>query len=200
MLDGSGTLVAVNGRARTGSGSSDADIGRPFQDLELSYRPSELRSRMDRALSERRSNVESAVRWRSPSGEDRYLDIEVVPLVVAGTDLGVSITFADVTEAHGLQAELERSRRELETAYEELQSTVEELETTNEELQSTNEELETTNEELQSTNEELETMNEELQSTNEELETINAELHDRTSELNRANLSWSPSSVACVPA
>ena len=109
-------------------------------------------------------------------------------MVAAGTALGVSITFADVTEAHGLQAELERSRRELETAYEEIQSTVEELETTNEELQSTNEELETTNEELQSTNEELETMNEELQSTNEELETINAELHDRTSELNRANI------------
>ncbi len=126
--------------------------------------------------------------WRSPSGEDRYLDIEVVPLVVAGTDLGMSITFADVTEAHALQAELERSRHELETAYEEIQSTVEELETTNEELQSTNEELETTNEELQSTNEELETMNEELQSTNEELETINTELHDRTSDLNKANV------------
>ena len=106
-------------------------------------------------------------------------------MVVDGTYLGTSITFADVTESHALQAELERSRRELETAYEEIQSTVEELETTNEELQSTNEELETTNEELQSTNEELETMNEELQSTNEELETINTELHDRTSELNQ---------------
>ena len=77
------------------------------------------------------------------------------------------------------RSELDRSRRELETAYEELQSTIEELETTNEELQSTNEELETTNEELQSTNEELETMNEELQSTNEELETMNDELRER---------------------
>src|SRR5262249_6139922 len=102
--------------------------------------------------------------------------------------LGVSISFADVTRTHEMHGELERSRRELETAYEEIQSTVEELETTNEELQSTNEELETTNEELQSTNEELETMNEELQSTNEELETINTELEDRTRQLNTANL------------
>ena len=82
--------------------------------------------------------------------------------------------------------ELEKSRQELETAYEELQSTNEELETTNEELQSTVEELETTNEELQSTNEELETMNEELQSGNEELQTINDELRERTDEVSQS--------------
>jgi two-component system CheB/CheR fusion protein len=86
-----------------------------------------------------------------------------------------------------MQDELERNRRDLETAYEELESTIDELETTNEELQSANEELQTTNEELQSTNEELETMNEELQSTNEELETINDELRERTGELNQVN-------------
>ena len=99
-----------------------------------------------------------------------------------GAAVGARVTFVDITRYKRLQRRLERSKRELETAYEELQSTVEELETTNEELQSTNEELETTNEELQSTNEELETMNEELQSTNEELETINDELdaaHER---------------------
>jgi two-component system CheB/CheR fusion protein len=100
--------------------------------------------------------------------------------------LGISITFHDVTHHRRLQTELEKSRQELETAYEELQSTNEELETTNEELQSTVEELETTNEELQSTNEELETMNEELQSGNEELQTINDELRERTDEVNRS--------------
>jgi two-component system CheB/CheR fusion protein len=188
VLDGTGVLVAANGRARTEFGLGEPDLGRPFQDLELSYRPTELRSRIDRAETERRANLESAVPWRSGTGDDRYLDIEVVPLMVDGERLGTSITFSDVTESHALQAELERSRRELETAYEEIQSTVEELETTNEELQSTNEELETTNEELQSTNEELETMNEELQSTNEELETINTELHERTGQLNQANM------------
>src|SRR6059036_2689280 len=85
-----------------------------------------------------------------------------------------------------LQAQLDRARQDLETAYEELQSTNEELETTNEELQSTVEELETTNEELQSTNEELETMNEELQSTNDELHAINDALGERSTELEEA--------------
>jgi two-component system CheB/CheR fusion protein len=92
-----------------------------------------------------------------------------------------------VSRAHELQAQLNRSKQDLETAYEELQSTNEELETTNEELQSTVEELETTNEELQSTNEELETMNEELQSTNEELQSMNQKLRERGDDLNHAN-------------
>jgi two-component system CheB/CheR fusion protein len=86
-----------------------------------------------------------------------------------------------------LEGELEQSRHDVETAYEELQSTNEELETSNEELQSTVEELQTTNEELQSTNEEMETVNEELQSTNAELETTNDELRERTAEADRAS-------------
>src|SRR5262249_31526109 len=122
------------------------------------------------------ATVSSGVSWTSPVGDHLVFDVEVLPLLAGDEVLGVSISFVDVTRAHEMSTELEHSRRELETAYEEIQSTVEELETTNEELQSTNEELETTNEELQSTNEELETMNEELQSTNEELETINTEL------------------------
>jgi two-component system CheB/CheR fusion protein len=105
-----------------------------------------------------------------------------------GEPLGASATFADVTSYARLSEDYDRSKRELENAYEELQSTVEELETTNEELQSTNEELETTNEELQSTNEELETMNEELQSTNDELETMNSEVNSRATEMDRLNL------------
>ena len=115
------------------------------------------------------------------------LDILVTPVIAHQQILGASISFTDVTSRGRLQDDLDRSRRELEVAYEELQSTIEELETTNEELQSTNEELETTNEELQSTNEELETMNEELQSTNEELETMNDELRVRGREVDQVN-------------
>jgi two-component system CheB/CheR fusion protein len=165
----------------------ESDFGRPFHELELSYRPVELRSRIERALSERRSNSEEAVQWTAPSGEERRFDVEVIPLLHDRELLGTMVTFTDVSKSYELQTELERSRRELETAYEEIQSTVEELETTNEELQSTNEELETTNEELQSTNEELETMNEELQSTNEELEALNTEFRERTLQLNKTN-------------
>src|SRR5205814_8828047 len=99
----------------------------------------------------------------------------------------VGLSLVDTSRTQDLQNQLNRSKHDLETAYEELQSTNEELETTNEELQSTIEELETTNEELQSTNEELETMNEELQSTNEELQTTNDDLRRRGEEFNGAN-------------
>ncbi|MBH8574035.1 PAS domain S-box protein [Nostocaceae cyanobacterium CENA369] len=189
VIDASGTLVLVNEQARTLFALSPRDIGRPFHDLELSYRPIELRSLIERAYAERRSlNLTNVERYLS-NGELQYLDVRITPLQDTDSSiLGVSIAFHDVTRYIQLQEALQRSRQDLETTNEELQSTNEELETTNEELQSTNEELETTNEELQSTNEELETMNEELQSTNEELQTINNELNQRTTELNRTNV------------
>jgi two-component system CheB/CheR fusion protein len=188
-VDISGNLSLANRQARLLFGLTNQDIGRPLQDFQVSYRPAELRSRIEQAYVERRpvhiTDVELSTVGQSKTV---YLDIEVIPLMDTNGELvGALIVFQDVTRYNQLQQELLRSTQELETAYEELQSANEELETTNEELQSTNEELETTNEELQSTNEELETMNEELQSTNEELETMNDELRDRTDELNRVN-------------
>jgi two-component system CheB/CheR fusion protein len=167
---------------------SAADVGRPIQDLELSYRPVELRSLIERAAAERRTIVLREVPFGGGDGHPAFLDVQVIPLFDGTADvIGIAATYADVSRHRKLQDELERSRHEVEAAYEELQSTSEELETTNEELQSSVEELETTNEELQSTNEELETMNEELQSTNEELQSINDELRERTNELAIAN-------------
>jgi two-component system CheB/CheR fusion protein len=162
------------------------DLGRPVQDLELSYRPIELRSQLEVVASTLHSVEIPDIRWHTHEGE-RTFDIRLTPMLSDGVFLGTGISYVDVTQARRLQDEIETSKRELEQAYEELQSTVEELETTNEELQSTNEELETTNEELQSTNEELETMNEELHSSNEELETMNEELRRRSLELNDLN-------------
>ena len=188
VLDQNGILVLANQQARVQFGISSKDMGRPIKDLEISYRPAELRSRIEQAYAERRLVSLKDVEWFITQNDARYLDVQVMPLISAfGTVMGASITFVDVTQNKTLQNELHQSRQELETAYEELQSTAEEQETTNEELQSTNEELETLNEELQSTNEELETMNEELQSTNEELETINEEMRQRTTELNQVN-------------
>lgn len=181
-------LTQANDNARQLCNLSPRDLGRPLQDLEVSYRPIELRSIIEQARNERRGIVVKEVDWPTASGESRWVDISVVPLFdIGGELLGTGVLFIDVTRFRRLQAELEHANQELETAYEELQSTNEELETTNEELQSTVEELETTNEELQSTNEELETMNEELQSTNEELQTINQELHLRSVELKQAS-------------
>jgi len=186
VLDADRCLVMANGVARSLFAIRVSDLGRPIQDLELSYRPVELRAHLDQMAREGRPIEIAAARWPGPDRE-RVFNIHLAPLLGDGGVLGTSVIYEDVSEAATLQAEVTTSKRELEQAYEELQSTVEELETTNEELQSTNEELETTNEELQSTNEELETMNEELQSANEELETMNDELRHRTLELNEMN-------------
>jgi two-component system CheB/CheR fusion protein len=190
VVDIQGDLVLANREARVLFNLSTSDIGRQLQDLEISYRPAELRSRIQQSYTERRSIIISEIELtRTTENTVVYLDIQVIPLLDNTTEpLGVIIVFQNVTRHNELQRELQRSTQELETAYEELQSTNEELETTNEELQSTNEELETTNEELQSTNEELETMNEELQSANEELQTTNDELRERTQELNRVTI------------
>ena len=182
-----GTLVLANDRARALFRLTPQDLGRPLQDLELSYRPLELRSLIEKVQAEQRLVLVREVEWPTPEGA-AYFDVQVDALVdESGIALGMAVTFADVTRHRQIQLELVASREELEAANEELQSTGEELETTNEELQSTVEELETTNEELQSTNEELETMNEELQSTNEELQTMNDELRVRTDQIHEVN-------------
>jgi two-component system CheB/CheR fusion protein len=201
VVDRNGDLALANREARVTFNLSLQDVGRPLQDLRLSYQPVELRSPIQQARAERRSLQINDVEWTLPEGSSTlYLDIEIIPLQDPDAELvGVSIVFHDVTRYKQLQGELQRTTEELETTNEELQSTNEELETTNEELQSTNEELETTNEELQSTNEELETMNEELQSANEELQATNDELQERTNELNRVN-AFRKAILTCVNA
>jgi two-component system CheB/CheR fusion protein len=181
LIDGAGIVIGANAAARAAFALAADVIGRPFQDLQLSYRPVELRSYIDEAQASGHSVRIADVERVTAEGTAGYLDVEVVPLAPNGGPLlGFLLSFTDVTAQRTVRDELENTHREL-------QSTVEELETTNEELQSTVEELETMNEELQSTNEELETMNEELSSTNEELHAMNLELSDRTSEVGRVN-------------
>jgi two-component system CheB/CheR fusion protein len=188
VLDAGGTLLTMTERAREMFGLSAADLGRPIQDLRISYRPIELRSLIEQTTLERRPALVRDIEWPQESGEPRWLDVQVHALSdSAGELIGTSVTFFDVTATRRLQENLIQATQERETAYEELQSTNEELETTNEELQSTVEELETTNEEIQSTNEELETTNEELRSTNDQLHDMNRALRDRGEELNTAN-------------
>jgi two-component system CheB/CheR fusion protein len=181
------TVAMINRQAETLFGLSVRHIGRPLRDLEVSYRPVELRAYLEQAKVERRSARIQDVSWQRSGSQTGWLEIHVNPLIDAENGLlGTSIVFFDVTETRALLDQVVETNRQLEAAYEELQSTNEELETTNEELQSTVEELEATNEELQSTNEELETMNEELQCTNDELHTINDTLRERSVELDTA--------------
>ena len=165
VVDTTGRLVLVNDPARALFGISSGDLGRPLQDLTISYRPVELRSQIERVQTERRPLVIHDVRWHVQPNDTRWLDVQVMPLLEQGNGtVGVSVSFMDVTAAKRLQQELEHTNQELEAAYEELQSTNEELETTNEELQSTNEELTTINEELRTRSDELADVNEFLQS------------------------------------
>ncbi|HEX4726819.1 MAG TPA: CheR family methyltransferase, partial [Jatrophihabitans sp.] len=188
VVDEQERLALINHRAASLLALTERDIGRPFQDLEVSYRPAELRSQLAAVRETRASARLREVEWHRSANERLVIDIQVVPLADARSRvLGTAIIFNDISRYRQLQDELEATNRQLETAYEELQSTNEELETTNEELQSTVEELETTNEELQSTNEELETMNEELQSMNDELQSTNEELRERTNEISSLN-------------
>jgi two-component system CheB/CheR fusion protein len=188
VLDGEGRLALCNHRAMHLFGLAARDVGRPIQDLEVSYRPVELRTHLSEALNARHTVWVRDVTMARVGSDPMFLDIQIIPLHdESGTPLGVTAIFNDVTEHRQLQNELLHTNRQLETAYEELQSTNEELETTNEELQSTVEELETTNEELQSTNEELETMNEELQSMNDEMQLSNEALREGQDEVDRLN-------------
>lgn len=181
-----GLIALCNRQAEKLLDVSGRDVGRPFSDVSLSYRPVELRRYIEQAYVERRTMRLTDIEYLR-GADTLYLDVQISPLTDADAGLlGGALIFHDVSSARRLREELKQANRQLETAYEEVQSTNEELETTNEELQSTVEELETTNEELQSANEELETMNEELQSTNDELQAINDELRDRTGNLHEA--------------
>jgi two-component system, chemotaxis family, CheB/CheR fusion protein len=160
VVDAGGYLILANERARALFRLSVDDLARPFQDLELSYRPLELRSKIQQVYVERRPSQVDEVEWPTPSGEVAHLQVQVLPLIDdQQTLLGASINFTDVTRSRRYKQELGHASQGLEDAYAELQSTVEEL---------------------QSTNDELETMNEELQA-------INDELGQRTTELNQLN-------------
>jgi two-component system CheB/CheR fusion protein len=188
VIDKRGNLALINERARHLFRLNNADIGRPLQDLEVSYRPVELRSLLDQIHEEGRAIRIPEVSWATAGEQQRWFEVHLIPLFNADhAQVAVTVGFEDITAVRDLKLALQRTHTDLETAYEELQSSNEELETTNEELQSTVEELETTNEELHSTNEELETMNEELQSTNEELAMSNDELRKRGTQLGDLN-------------
>jgi two-component system CheB/CheR fusion protein len=188
VLTADGQVALTNRNLESLFGVSPQDIGRPFRDLDVSFRPVELRKYVEQAQLERRSLQVSDIEYVRGQGEVVHLEMHVSPLTGSdGNLLGVNLIFQDVTTGRRLQHELEHANQQLEAAYDELQSANEELETTNEELQSTVEELETTNEELQSTVEELETTNEELQSTNDELQTVNDQLQASSDQLDEAN-------------
>ncbi len=69
VLDASGVLVMANEIARRMFGLGVSDFGRPIQDLELSYRPVELRSHLDTLSKQLRPIEIKSVRVGTPDRE-----------------------------------------------------------------------------------------------------------------------------------
>ena len=163
VVDEAGAVALINAPARHLLGVGETDIGRPFQDLPISYRPMELRGPIEEVFRQRRGMRLEDQEYRLTQTEVIRLTIDIRPLLrTDGSVYAALLCFQDTTRLHALERELETAQESLENSIEELQSANEELETTNEELQSTNEELETLNEEARSSNEEMESVNEEL--------------------------------------
>jgi len=106
VLDPSGALVATNAAARKQFNIVASAIGQPFRDVELSYRPAELRVAIERAREARHETTLNGVRW-DQNGVVRFVDIVAAPLFDDDrAPLGMRITFVDVTPIKSLQDQL----------------------------------------------------------------------------------------------
>src|SRR5262249_32469856 len=77
VVDSAGNIVAINQAARSLFRLRQQDVGRPLHELEVSYRPVELRSLIEQVEVERRPVAVKDVRWVPAGGEPRTLDVQV---------------------------------------------------------------------------------------------------------------------------
>jgi PAS domain S-box-containing protein len=142
VVDADGLLTIVNERARALFGLRSSDAGQPIRDLQLSSDPVELCLLIEMAEAERRSVFAADLYWPSQNGEDRWLDLQIVPLIHNdGVLIGTALTFADVTANHLVRQALEQSQQQLEAAFKMLRSINRALEIMNKELRAINDEL-----------------------------------------------------------
>ncbi len=146
----------------------DQILGKSFFDLEISYRPVELKHRIEQVVATRGPSVVEDAEYWITKDKRIYLKMEIVPITP-----GVIIFAEDVTKQYESKRELQIANKSLETLNEKLLSANEELKNENRGLQSINEELQCTNEEVESANAELKATNEELRARIAELDTLN---------------------------
>ena len=116
-----GILTFANGRARVLFRLTQTDVGKRLRDLEMSFRPIELRSLIQDAMTQHRPMARKDIHWPADSGEARFFDLEVVPLMDgSGEMLGVQLSFTDVSRYRRLQEELETTNTELRVRSDEL--------------------------------------------------------------------------------
>ncbi|HEX2212132.1 MAG TPA: CheR family methyltransferase, partial [Mycobacterium sp.] len=103
IVTGDDTVAMVNEQAERIFGLSARDVGRLLRDLEVSYRPLELRMLLEQAKVERRAARITDVQWQRSGGESQWYEVHVVPLVDDDKSLlGISIAFFDVTSTRNL--------------------------------------------------------------------------------------------------
>ena len=74
-LDADGRLAMANRLAERAFAVDQRDVGRPFQDLEISYRPVELRATIAEAIASRRPLWLRGVERRRPGQESTFYDV-----------------------------------------------------------------------------------------------------------------------------
>src|SRR5262249_16170355 len=92
IVDSNGQLAYVNEPARGLFNLTPSDLGRPVQDLEVSYRPLELRSLMSDSLDQRKPIVVRDVQWEAPAQQTRHYDVHIAAVNGGARPLGVSIS------------------------------------------------------------------------------------------------------------
>ena len=104
VIDAEGLVAFFNQRARGWFDLMPADVGRPFQDLELSYRPADLRTLIEQAVQLRREVSLKDLDWSSRASASRHFDVSVTPLLDSQSrTFGVSLAFVDVSALRHLQ-------------------------------------------------------------------------------------------------
>src|SRR5205807_6154410 len=104
VVDMSGRIVLVNAVARARFGIAPTDVGKPLQDLEISFRPLELRSLIQQAYAERAPISLPEVKRARTDGTVDFFEVHVTPLQDdEKRSVGATISFVDVTGAHDLQ-------------------------------------------------------------------------------------------------
>src|SRR5262245_6923935 len=80
VVDANGFLTLANQHARGPFGLPPSDLGRPFNDLDLSFRPADLRPAIEQATSNGKPITLREIEWLRGPNESEFLDIQVTPL------------------------------------------------------------------------------------------------------------------------
>src|SRR5262249_5911758 len=92
VVDPAGRLILVNERARALFGIGLTDVGRPFYDLEVSFRPTDLRTAIQEAAAERRPVFRRDVPFPTATGDARFVDVQIMPMFASnGALVGAKI-------------------------------------------------------------------------------------------------------------